>query len=175
MDVSRVNETPGARAEPADRTSSPPSSSAVTSALAVTRALGRAGVPVVSVFHSEREYASASQYVTRRVLAPDPVVDAAGFVQILRSLGEAHPGSLLVPACDEALLAVAEHRDTLSEHFAVACMDSERANRCLDKKQTYAIAEGAGSRSLAPSRPRHWRSSRPGRTRSPSPASSSRA
>lgn len=124
------------------------------SALAVTRALGRAGIPVISAFHSAREYASASKYVTRRVLTPDPVVDADGFVRVLRSLGEDHPGSLLVPAYDEALLAVAEHRESLSEHFAVGCMDSEHTNRCLDKKQTYAIAERAGvpfPRTLSPS------------------------
>ena len=153
--MSRVNGIPGARNGSAVRERLP----AVVlgghaSALAVTRALGRAGVPVVSVFHSEQEYASTSKYVTRRVLTPDPVDDADGFLRALRSLGDDHPGSLLVPAYDEALLAVAEHREPLSELFEVACMDFEHTNRCLDKKQTYAIAERAGvpfPRTLSPS------------------------
>ena len=45
------------------------------SALAVTRALGRAGIPVVNVRHCEHGYAAASKYVTRTVIAPDPVLE----------------------------------------------------------------------------------------------------
>ena len=114
------------------------------SALAVTRALGREGVSIVSAFHSEREYASASKYVTRRSVVPDPVLEAREFVEVLQSLGKEYPGSLLVPAYDDALLTVAQHHDALSERFVVGCMEWERANKCLDKKETYAIAAREG-------------------------------
>ncbi len=114
------------------------------SALAVNRALGRDGVPVVSAYHSEREYASASKYVSRRIPTPDPVLDAEAFVGVLTSLGEEYPGSLLVPAYDDALLTVAQHHQALSKHFEVGCMEWELTRKCLDKKETYAIAEREG-------------------------------
>ncbi len=114
------------------------------SGLAVTRALGRAGVPVVSVCQSEREYGQVSRYVSRRVLAPDPVTRPDDYVKLLRSLGAEHAGGLLVPSSDDTLTTVAQHRETLSEHFAVGCMDWELTSRCLDKGRTYAIAEREG-------------------------------
>lgn len=114
------------------------------SALAVNRALGRHGVPVVSLYHSQREYASASKYVSRRILTPDPVLEADRFVRVLTSLGKEYAGSLLVPAYDDALLTVAQHHEALSEHFEVGCMEWERTGKCLDKKQTYAIADREG-------------------------------
>ncbi len=92
-----------------------------SSALAVTRALGRAGIPVVSVCHSPRENAAASRFVTERVLAPDPVSQPGEYVEALHALGDRHRGGLLVPTSDEALTLVAPHRDELSAHFEVGC------------------------------------------------------
>ena len=115
-----------------------------SSALAVTRALGRAGIPVISVCHSERENAAVSRYVTERVLVPDPVSHPEDYVEALHSIGRRHAGALLVPSSDEALTVVAQHHDALSESFAVGCMDWELTDRCLDKQRTHAIAESAG-------------------------------
>ncbi len=114
------------------------------SALAVTRALGRAGIPVVNVRHCERGYAAASKYVTQEVIAPDPVLEPDAYVETLEALGAECGGGLLVPAYDDALLVVSQRRDALSEHYAVGCMKWELAARCLDKEKTYAVAERAG-------------------------------
>ncbi len=115
-----------------------------SSALAVIRALGRAGIPVVNVCHSRRENAAASRYVAERVLAPDPVLHPADYVEALKSVGRRHRGGLLVPSSDEALTVVAQHHDELSEWFVVGCMEWELTDRCLDKQRTHAIAESAG-------------------------------
>ncbi len=95
------------------------------SALAVTRALGRAGVPIVNIRHEEQGYASASRYVTRQILAPNPVLHPGEYIEALRALGEEYAGALLVPAYDDALLTVAQHHKTLSERFVVSCMEWE--------------------------------------------------
>jgi predicted ATP-grasp superfamily ATP-dependent carboligase len=84
------------------------------SALAVTRALGRAGVPIVNVRHEQQGYASASRYVTRQILAPDPMLHPGQYVEALQTLSEQYTGALLVPAYDDALLTVAQHHETLS-------------------------------------------------------------
>jgi len=82
--------------------------------------------------------------VSRRVVAPDPVTLEARFVETLTALGGEYPGSLLVPADDDALLAVARHHASLSKQFVVACMAWDLAKTCLDKRETHAMAVGAG-------------------------------
>jgi D-aspartate ligase len=114
------------------------------SGLAVIRALGRYGVAVVSVCHSAKEYGELSRYVSRAVRAPDPELHEDEYVGVLESLGREHPGALLVPASDENLTVVSRHRDRLERHFAVGCMDWAGVSKCVDKAETYALAERHG-------------------------------
>jgi D-aspartate ligase len=114
------------------------------SGLAVIRALGREGIRIVSVCHSEKEYGRLSRYVARVVRAPDPELHADDYVAVLESLAAEHPGALLVPASDESLMLVAMRRKLLERHFRVGCMDWERVGKCVDKAETYALAERYG-------------------------------
>lgn len=132
-----------------------------SSALAVTRALGRAGVSVISVCHSPRENAAASRYVTERVRVPDPVSRPDDYAEALEAVGRRHPGALLIPSSDEALTVVAQRREQLSERFLVGCMEWDLTHRCLDKQRTHAIAEAHGipvPRSFSPTSPEDLRS-----------------
>ena len=113
-------------------------------AMAVVQALGRAGVPVISVCHSPDEYAALSRFVTTRVHAPDPEASEPEHIELVRTIAAANPGGVLFPVSDPTLLSVSRHRDLFEEHVHVGCMAHAAVRRCLDKSETYAVAERAG-------------------------------
>jgi D-aspartate ligase len=85
--------------------------------LAAIRSLGRAGAPVIAVDTSRSALGFRSRYAFP-VVAPDPVEDEDGFVELLRELGDAlgRPAPMF-PTHDPPLNALARHGDALGDRF----------------------------------------------------------
>ena len=115
-----------------------------TMALAVVRALGEAGVPVVVAHYDARDFAQASRHAVASIRVPHPMVDEAGFVDALVARGREFGGSVLFPVSDDSTVAVSRNKPVLSEHFRVACPDWEVTERVIDKSRTYEIAATHG-------------------------------
>jgi D-aspartate ligase len=115
-----------------------------TMALAVVRALGEAGVPVVVVHYDERDMAQASRYVVADIRVPDPVRHEVPFIEALLEAGRRFDGAILIPASDESTVAVSRHKSLLGDRYVVACPDWDVTERFIDKTKTYALAEAAG-------------------------------
>lgn len=112
--------------------------------LAVMRSLGRAGVPVVALRHDPGEFGHRSRWVSEEIRVPHPEHEESAFVERLFELVERFAGALLIPTSDEAVKAVARHKERLQEHYVVACTQWTVAERFIDKKHTYALAADLG-------------------------------
>jgi len=112
-----------------------------STSLAVVRALGEMGVPVIVMRHNETEdIAHVSKYVANSIKVPHPENDESGFLRCVVEQAPHYPGALLIPTSDEALLVVARHKPQLAQHYIVACQDEHITEQCVDKKHTYALA-----------------------------------
>ncbi len=99
---------------------------------------------MVAVSFDGRDVAQYSRYVVERARVPHPHKHESEFVESLTELGKRKQGSLLVPAHDAALLAIARHAPTLSEWFVVATPPWPAVARSIDKQETYEHAHGIG-------------------------------
>jgi D-aspartate ligase len=83
------------------------------------RSLGRLGVPVYAVTEGRLTPAAASRHLTRAF--PWPTTGAEPTSELLaglREIGRSIPGrAVAIPTDDEAAVLLAEHADTLAEHF----------------------------------------------------------
>jgi len=115
-----------------------------TMALAVVRALGEVGVPVVVAHYDERDIAQASKYVVAELRTPDPVLEEDLFIDALMRRGARLHGGMLIPASDDSTVAISRHKQQLEQHYVVACPEWEITERFIDKRKTYALAEAHG-------------------------------
>lgn len=115
-----------------------------TTGLAVIRALGREGVPVIAMYYDDADIGCVSRYVQERILVPHPEKSEEGFIKVLLDRGRTSKGSLVVPCSDAALAAVSRNRAALQEIHRVACPEWEVTKRFLDKKYTYELADQIG-------------------------------
>lgn len=115
-----------------------------TMALAVVRSLGEAGVPVVVMHYDRRDTAQASRYVVADVVVPNPLADEGRFIDALVDQGRRFGGAVLIPASDEAVVAVSRHKPRLQEHYVVAAPEWEITERFIDKGLTAALADANG-------------------------------
>jgi len=115
-----------------------------TMALAVVRALGEAGVPVVVMHYDARDFAQASRYAIASIKVPHPMRDEDGFVAALLARARELGGSVVFPVSDDSTVALSRHKAVLEAHYRVACPDWEVTRRFIDKARTYAIAESCG-------------------------------
>lgn len=118
--------------------------SCYTMGLGVIRSLGERGVPLVGVSFDKRDIAQHSRYVVEKAHVPDPARHEAEFVDALAELGTRRPGSLLVPAHDAALVAIARNASVLSESFVVATPPWPAVEQSIDKAATYRHARAIG-------------------------------
>jgi predicted ATP-grasp superfamily ATP-dependent carboligase len=112
--------------------------------LGVVRSLGERGVRSVAVQFDKRDIAQRSRYVREVHRVPRPDVHEDDFVAALASIGARHPGALLVPAHDAAVVAIARHRRQLEQTMVVACPGWDVAQLYIDKRETYRVAASAG-------------------------------
>ena len=88
--------------------------------LAVTRSLGRRGVPVIALDRDPKGYALASRYVTTAGLCPNVLTDEAGFIDYLIALGRSlRLPAVLFPCNDEWVLTVNRYRADLEPYFLI--------------------------------------------------------
>lgn len=118
--------------------------SGYTMGLGVVRSLGRQGVPVVLAHYDERDIAQVSRFVTTTIRVPHPEHHTADFIEQLLGCADLYPRAVIMPASDEALTVLAQHKTELERHFTMACPDWEVTRRCIDKKLTSAVAASCG-------------------------------
>ena len=109
-------------------------------ALAVARALSRAGVPVVALGH-ETDPIRWSRH-------RDSFIDVGGGrpsqSRFLDWLTENDGGGVVLPCNDDALEVLAEHQEELADRYTVPETDPEIVRALLDKERTYELARAAG-------------------------------
>jgi predicted ATP-grasp superfamily ATP-dependent carboligase len=112
--------------------------------LAVIRALGMMGVPIISVYYEENDIGFVSKYVRERVKAPHPERDEEGFLRVLMEQGDPTLRRILMPADDATLTIVSKNKKYLETCYIVACVEPLIKEKFINKKYTYEIAEKIG-------------------------------
>lgn len=112
--------------------------------LAVIRALGRMGVPVVALHYRESEMAHLSRFVKERIRVPDPGKAEADFVAKLLDLSPRLKGGLLIPTDDFTVVALSRNKVVLENHYCVAAQDWDMTIKLIQKQHTYAFAQRLG-------------------------------
>ncbi len=113
-------------------------------ALAVVRAIGEAGIPIAVLHYDARDFAHRSKYVVLERTIPDPLLDESGFIAAIVDAAGRFGGSLLVPASDEAMVAISRNLAQVEAHFVVAATEWAITERFIDKSLTAAVAEANG-------------------------------
>jgi D-aspartate ligase len=117
-------------------------------ALAVIRALSRAGVPVIAASPDPRALGFHSRYPAGRLHHEDPVADPGSLVTALlefagrSTTGESKP--MLFPTSDRYVGFLSEHRDSLAPHFTIHLPPADLIERILSKDEQYQESEIEG-------------------------------
>ena len=114
-------------------------------ALAITRSLGRKGVPVVRIHPNRLDRSLASKYCTQVEISPDLYESEERLLNFLLAMKSRHDGTrLLIPASDDCAYFVAKHHAALSSVFEVVAPALEVMENILDKKRQYERAQSLG-------------------------------
>lgn len=114
-------------------------------ALALTRSLGRHGVPVVRIHPNRLDRSLMSRYCTQVEVSPDFYESEGRLLAFLLGLGQRHVcRRLLIPASDDCAYFVARHHAALSEVYDVVAPDWPAVERIIDKQAQYEAAEQLG-------------------------------
>lgn len=112
--------------------------------MAVIRALGEAGIPVIAFHYNDNEVGYYSRYVRERVSVPSLKHDEGAFLDRVLELGERFAGALLIPTDDYSLATLSKHRKLLSAKYLVAADEWERVSQCIQKQHMYERAHELG-------------------------------
>lgn len=112
--------------------------------LALIRALGRRGIPVVVLNYLPVEMGYVSKHVRQHIRITPPMVDEESFISDILALAGRYPGALLVPTDDYTVVAFAKNKDCLQKHFRVVVQDWSIVRRIINKQYTYDLAERIG-------------------------------
>lgn len=119
-------------------------------ALAVVRALGRAGHRVYACSARRRSLAGASRYARREARVPDPLADPDSFVQEVEALIRRWRTEVLLPVTEASLLALLPARRRLADvRLPFASLEGFR--RISDKAVVLESAQALGIAT-----PRQW-------------------
>jgi len=117
-------------------------------ALAVTRSLGRHGIPVIALGQEPDSLTFRSRYVTERIVYPDPVSDEAGFLAQVRMLSDRQRErglrTVVFSTSDRVVKLLSDHRDSLSHGLELYLPDRATVETSLDKLAQYRVAEQIG-------------------------------
>lgn len=114
-------------------------------ALALTRALGRQGVPVVRIHPNLLDRSLDSRYCTAVEISPDFYESETALLDFLLALAERYPGRrVLIPGSDDCAWFIAQHHEALSRVFAVAAPPLAVMEKIIDKEAQYAHARRLG-------------------------------
>ena len=112
--------------------------------LSIARSLGAASIPVYAINHPQAEvrYSRFCKWIDLR--DGNAVGTEAWAAYLLGRESDHLRGAVLLAASDEAIELIAEHREALSERFALD-LSNPKAQLCmLDKLSTYRAAQAAG-------------------------------
>lgn len=112
--------------------------------LAVVRALGRAGIPVVVGEAETRSLAGSSRFCTKTITYPKPETDKEGFLQ--RVIEELKNPSyrVVIPITDITLRLLSSVRSTLPPGIRIPFPSSAHIERAQDKRQVLLLAQQLG-------------------------------
>lgn len=117
-------------------------------ALAVLRALGRRGIPVVALAPAADAIGFSSRYVTRRVVHPDVATDPAGFIAALRALGAEQRANgmrtVVFANGDRVIEALSAAREQLAPDLDLFLPAAADFAALLDKRAQYRVAAAVG-------------------------------
>ncbi len=111
--------------------------------LATIRALGKRGIPVIAVTHDSHEFGLSSKYIDETVIGPPPS-DTSALLEFLLKRSEEWRGALLLENTDQYAVALATHKQQLSEFYRIITPDLDITRIFIDKDKTYEIADQAG-------------------------------
>ncbi|HET9452105.1 MAG TPA: carbamoyl-phosphate synthase, partial [Aggregicoccus sp.] len=111
--------------------------------LAATRAVGRAGIPVIMADSRLLAPARWSRFVARRERCP-PVEQPQQLLEWLLEFGAQAPGAVLYPTCDELAWLFSRHREELGRVFRLYQPPLEAVYALLHKGQLQANAQAVG-------------------------------
>ena len=114
--------------------------------LAVTRSLGRAGVPVLGLDDERGGLGQHSRHLAGLGLVPGPTVDGgAALADHLEALGPSFAERpVLMPTNDDWVLALARHRERLEPHYRYPFADYDVVQRALSKTDLYRACQALG-------------------------------
>lgn len=114
-------------------------------ALAVTRSIGRHGVPVVRVHPNRLDHGLTSAYCTEVAICPDMYRSEADLVAYLLQLAEKHPGPrVLIPASDDCAQFLGKHRAALEGAYRICVASTEVMELVVNKQHQYEQAQRFG-------------------------------
>lgn len=114
-------------------------------ALALSRSLGRQGVPVVRIHPNRLDLSLRSKYCRQVEISPDFYQSEEDLLAFLLDMKARYPGTgVLIPASDDCAYFVAKYHAALSAAFAVAAPAWPVMQRLLDKRFQYEQAQRLG-------------------------------
>lgn len=114
-------------------------------ALAITRSLGRKGVPVVRVHPNRLDRSLGSRYCRKVEISPDFYESETALLEFLLAMRERYSGkAVLIPASDDCAYFVAKHHAALSRVFEVVAPPWAVIKDILDKRHQYEHAQQLG-------------------------------
>ncbi len=109
--------------------------------LAIVRELGRAGIPVIGIAHSDRAIGLRSRYLRQRLVVPQPRSEA--LLSAIRGIGDQHGPCSLLAISEVNLTWLDEHRHELGS-VRPAIPAREQLRWVLDKSRTLEAAKAVG-------------------------------
>jgi len=116
-------------------------------ALAVIRALGRNGVPVMAIGTDEDSISFRSRYATECLRHPNPTDEdafVAFAIELSRRLAVEGRRAVAFPSSDRVIRLLSLHRDEIEGGLELYLPSRETVTDCLDKLAQYRLCEQIG-------------------------------
>lgn len=114
------------------------------SVVAGIRALGQAGVPILSVAPSRSGAGLRSRWTTRTVVAPDPARDEHGFTRAITALAAEHGPLVVYPGRERSIDAVLSTWHELGTKAVMAYPGAGPLEQLRDKRRLEELAHDVG-------------------------------
>lgn len=113
-------------------------------ALAVTRGLGQAGLPVLVGAETATSLAGASRYCIGSWLYPLPLSNSSQFMSSLAEAAERFNVSTVIPITDATMQIITTHKNLLDRSISVAVPSKESYDLASDKYRLTCLAQELG-------------------------------
>ncbi len=110
-------------------------------ALAVVKALGKQGIPVVLLCTSWDDHACHSRFASEDVIIPNPLDDSDALLRLLMETQENWDGALLIPSLDEYVIFVSQNKVKLQEKYIFTTQCWDIVDQVINKNRLYPQAQ----------------------------------